>query len=372
MRSENPSEALNILNTVLAEYPNKKDALTARAEAYRLLGENEKALSDYQTILSSNPNDDGILFARAQTHRNMGNYELAINDIQTIIDQGENGDRNNIRYAYLVKGECLLALERFSEAEASLTEAKRLTPHSDAVRIQLARALIFQNKLEEAEIELKEALNLNALSNEANFLMLVTISNRDCSLGQFSTHALWFALQQPGTEHAINVLTNYFSRWEAANKGSSGAIADAFDPSGLAGLGGTAEKSAFEKAYDNIDFGIKMRAGEWLAHPLDSALGSRASEFSFLTPENQRFIVYTKCSLQGITYIENGNLRSTFHNSILNIHKKIAASRYFPAYCMYLLYNFDEQATNWINQNTVETERMLLYVESITQEEFTF
>jgi len=138
------------------EVESKAIALSWRGEAYRLMGLQEKSLSDFNDAISINPNDSWMLVSRSSTYRKMRNYQKSLEDCNRAIEI----DSKDIR-AFTSRGETNLRLKNYNEALQDFNHAIELDP-DDAWSIS-SRGKAYQQmrRYEEAIKDYDLAIKLN-------------------------------------------------------------------------------------------------------------------------------------------------------------------------------------------------------------------
>ncbi len=134
--------------TLDAEYLS---AVLGLADAYRLAGRLDEAAAGYRRLLELDPNDNKAFFHLAQIHATREEYEEALDVLARLEATGE--ERAPARN---LKGQCLLSLGRLDEAEAELRLALEMDAELSDAWYNLA--LVFEERGEgSAAIEAYES-----------------------------------------------------------------------------------------------------------------------------------------------------------------------------------------------------------------------
>jgi tetratricopeptide (TPR) repeat protein/tRNA A-37 threonylcarbamoyl transferase component Bud32 len=133
-----------------------------RADAYRKLGQLEKALEDYDTAIRVGSWDKRQdLQKRADTHRRLGRYEMALADYQAAIDMDPEKDGNGFKRTtgYIRRGDIFLtSLQQPDKAVAEYTKAAELDPEDHGVYESRGNAYLELSQWDEAIADFREAL----------------------------------------------------------------------------------------------------------------------------------------------------------------------------------------------------------------------
>jgi tetratricopeptide (TPR) repeat protein len=137
-----PEAAIAELELAAVAAPRDVTALAALAEIYGLAGKNQAVRADQAVMLLSRADALGmnvpeVLRARAVVAMGAGSYENAKRVADDCIDM----DPENLHCRYY-KGISLLALERWAEAEATLTDVHERAPHVPRFRLALCSAAV--------------------------------------------------------------------------------------------------------------------------------------------------------------------------------------------------------------------------------------
>jgi len=188
---------IEVYNQYLKIHPESEEARFYRAEAYSLLGENDKAINEYTQLIVKNPLNINALLGRAHFYKKSKQYNKAIYDLQTANSLDTNCinckvelselylDMNNYRQAmdianelilknpqsevaYNLRGEIYAMQNRNSEAIKDYNKALAIRPNYKKASINLQRLRQKLNS-ENPEIETFTDLIKKSPNKASNF-----------------------------------------------------------------------------------------------------------------------------------------------------------------------------------------------------------
>ena len=115
VKQEDWDEAIVAYREALSLDPEYKSAILGLADAYRLADRLDEAAAGYRRLLELDPNDNQAFYHLAEIHAAREEYEAALEVLAALEATGEERAP-----AHNLKGECLLSLGRLDEAEAEL------------------------------------------------------------------------------------------------------------------------------------------------------------------------------------------------------------------------------------------------------------
>ena len=151
------------------------DKTIEKAEAYFGQGEYKKALVMYEEMLSANPGNALLLFRTGVMHAMLGNLTQAFHFLNFLKPDTEIVP-DNIKLAYLLGigyAECGMLEDARKCFEASV----QLAPSHVDARLRFARVLFSLKRLDEALVELKEAIRLDPARYDIHTLLANTMQS---------------------------------------------------------------------------------------------------------------------------------------------------------------------------------------------------
>ncbi len=196
-------------------------------------GSYENAIDAFSRALGIEGADDGltadILFYKADAEKKLGDYTAAIDSYTRIIELKDDAAARSLR------GHTYMMQEDYSQAETDLYAAIKLERKNYSDYLSLYEALIAQNKQEDAQEVLNDALSISGSSGEDQFingciyLKLNDLENAraafDASYAKHYTGALagmaQLMMQQDETDQAIAYFEQFFQEADEKTAGSS-------------------------------------------------------------------------------------------------------------------------------------------------------
>ncbi len=134
-------------------------ALTWRGEAYYLMKQYEKALSDFSHAIEQDPNYIEALALRGETYRSMQRYEEALQDLNRAAEDIELNS-NSIGPWLMFRGETYRSMQCYEEALQDLNRAAELDPDMDWSQYQGALTHQALDQPEPAKANLERAIQV--------------------------------------------------------------------------------------------------------------------------------------------------------------------------------------------------------------------
>jgi tetratricopeptide (TPR) repeat protein len=165
---EKPEEALNVLNSVIKEYSDDREARTVRAALLvHSVGKPNEGIREFRALIEKDPNDVALryLFSRAllesgdtggaraqlsevmrmspgfvQARLSLANLELESGQLNQAMQHADAvlaRDPKNLR-AHFIRGSALLGLGNLDQANSVFNDLLRQVPQSTDVRLELA------------------------------------------------------------------------------------------------------------------------------------------------------------------------------------------------------------------------------------------
>jgi len=162
------SQALNLLDKILADQPEDFRARSLRGSVYQRMGNHQAASSDYRRIVDQNPKPDELplfRFRLAETYQSLGKKEEAVREYASILDSHPAPIRplERIVRIHLAAGNHEKALSLCDEYQKKLPKDPELT-------LLKAEVLVHQGKFQVAEGILRTLVQGNPNSDKAFFL----------------------------------------------------------------------------------------------------------------------------------------------------------------------------------------------------------
>jgi tetratricopeptide (TPR) repeat protein len=140
--------------------PSNTAALTARATAYRSLGENDKALADADAVVKQGKVPPQLRLLRANIFRSQGKSDLVVHEAELLVKENPDSD-----YALVAAGKIFSAAGQRDKAIAAIDRALTVHPYA---YIYLNRSLVRSPKDYAARLaDIDEALKLEPGNAEA-------------------------------------------------------------------------------------------------------------------------------------------------------------------------------------------------------------
>ena len=164
--SENKlDEALQRINEVLEVEPNIKEAQLILGIIYIKKKDVEKAIEAFKKALEIDPQYESAIFSLAQAYKEAKKWEEAIAGFNRL---AELDPRHPMPFLHL--GDIYIKQENFDQAITCMRKAIQVQPEPNAIaHSQLGFCYLKKNMLQQAEQELRRALELNPKIYQAHF-----------------------------------------------------------------------------------------------------------------------------------------------------------------------------------------------------------
>lgn len=162
--TEQPSEAIKLLRTLVAQHPDSPDAEFYLANSYAHAKVYREASAAYAKCIALDPENDIARLSLAKALILGGEFEAAVEPTKEFIRRHPDDYEG-----YLVEGRALKWMSKFPEAAEALQRAAQLQPNNYDVRYNLGLVLARLGKAEEAVRELRAAERLGPQMPEPRF-----------------------------------------------------------------------------------------------------------------------------------------------------------------------------------------------------------
>lgn len=149
-------EARSILESIAEQFPPLAPSMT-QLESQLLIeaGKNTDALEVLNSALAQRPSDPDLLYMRSLALENEGKFEAAETDLRTILKSDPNSAQALNALGYMLT----VHTTRYAEAEQMIRAALTQMPNDPAVIDSLGWVLFKQGKMDEARTQLERAWN---------------------------------------------------------------------------------------------------------------------------------------------------------------------------------------------------------------------
>ncbi len=161
----NQKDAIQMLESCVAEVPGDNFARAVLAAAYRQQGDLDRAMAHFQLAREHDDTDPGIHLGVASIHLARREFAEADKQIQKVL-QLQPGNSE----AYLVRGRLAQSQGRVKEALESYERAIEMSPGTSGPPgyISIGQLHFFLGRLEEARDSFEQALEIDALNGPAH------------------------------------------------------------------------------------------------------------------------------------------------------------------------------------------------------------
>ena len=167
------AEAATLLRRALESEPQQYDARFELVTAYRALGDNAHATSQLDLLRDARPSDPRVYYMSAVLATDRDDFESAIRDFNEALRRDPT-----LYNAWQDLGLAYGKLNRWPEALHTFAQlAQRQSGSVDAAYLH-ALSLLNAGRPDEAELEVRRALRLNAGAAEAHTLLGVILASR--------------------------------------------------------------------------------------------------------------------------------------------------------------------------------------------------
>lgn len=176
--------------------PDAPATRVAHGRLLALAGRDAAARAEFERAIELDPQDADAWFGLAALHDQLGDSERAVSACDRVIALRPAEWRG-----HNLRGRALYRAGRFAEAVVSWREAARLSPENTLVASNLGSGLAQLNRLDEAERELRRAIDLLPEARAYNNLgtVLFTMGRHAEAVAAFekatslnATHAMWW------------------------------------------------------------------------------------------------------------------------------------------------------------------------------------
>jgi Flp pilus assembly protein TadD len=189
-------EALMKLGAIYKKNPRDKAAIIYYSSALRANGQAEQAVAVLEDGVIAHPNDVDVLINFAKALTAAGRFEQAL----TIIERAIDPTAPNWN-ALLVKGAILDQQGRNAEARKTYQTALRIAPQQASLRANLGLSYMMTNELEQAEVELRKAVQLPGASSQVRQNLALVVGLQ----GRFDESRKLFAAELPPDQVEANM-----------------------------------------------------------------------------------------------------------------------------------------------------------------------
>jgi WD40 repeat protein/tetratricopeptide (TPR) repeat protein len=163
-------EAITHFDKAIQQEPNDKRLRRNRADCFLGLRQWERAIADFSASLPEWPDDVEVRVARGRCYVELGKWSEAAADFDKVADLDRKKRESDFRKSILAKPDnaihhnnfanWLLKQDRLAEAEVEVREAIKINPMSGNAHFTLGTILCAAGKRTEAETEFAEAIRL--------------------------------------------------------------------------------------------------------------------------------------------------------------------------------------------------------------------
>jgi tetratricopeptide (TPR) repeat protein len=300
------------------------EAIVLEGIEYHGAGDYDKAIEIYRTALELEPNSPMVFYEIAYSYFEKKDYSNAIAYTDKVLEQ--NGA--HMQEAYMVKGSALELIGKFDESNALFEKAIRETGAHHLLYFNLGINYFKAGDMINSEKNILKAIETN-FQHTSSHLILAHIHRELNNPIKSLLAAHFFLFMEPNTfrsEEAYEILNDAMSGNVSRDDEKPNTININFSPN---------EDDPFSTA----------------SLMLSLLEASKSSEKNIGKSETQLFKQNTGSIFKILGELNRENYEGIWWTDYIPFFYEIALSEHLEAYCMYIIYNFDEEAFNWLLEN---------------------
>ncbi len=308
--------------TVFAQNP--VETIVIEGIEYHGAGDYDKAIEIYRTALELEPNSPLVFYEIAYSYFEKKDYDNAIAYADKVLAQ--NGE--HMQAAYMVKGSALELTGKVNESNALFEKAIKETGGHFLLYYNLGINHLKAGDLANSEKNILKALEVN-FTHTSSHLALANIHRQLNNPVKALLSAHFFLLLEPNTnrsEEAYDILIDAMSGNVSHDLDKPNTININFSPN---------EDDPFSSA----------------SLMLSLLEASKSSEKNSGKSKIQLFTENTGSIFKILGELNRDAYDDIWWTEYIPFFYELALSEHLEAYCMYIIYSFDEDAFNWLVEN---------------------
>jgi tetratricopeptide (TPR) repeat protein len=312
------------LTCLVINAQNPVETIVMEGIEYHGEGDYDKAIETYRKALELEPNSPLVFYEIAYSYFEKKDYENAIAYADKVLVQ--NGE--HMQAAYMVKGSALELTGRHKESNALFEKAIRETGEHHLLYFNLGINYFRADDMINSEKNILKALETN-FHHTSSHLTLANIHRQLNNPTKALLASHFFLFLEPNTfrsEEAYEILTGAMSGNVSHDDDKPNTVNINFTPN---------ENDPFSTA----------------SLMLSLLEASKSSEKNVGKSEAQLFTENTGSIFKILGELNRENYEDIWWSYYIPFFYEIALSDHLEAYCMYIIYNFDDDAFNWLTEN---------------------
>lgn len=299
-------------------------------------GDYDKAIEIYRTALELEPNSPLVYYEIAYSYFEKKDYNNAIAYTDKVLEQ----KGAHMQEAYMVKGSAMELIGKFDESNALFEKAIRETGAHHLLYYNLGINYFKAGDMINSEKNVLKALETN-FQHTSSHLLLANIHHQLNNPIKSLLAAHFFLFLEPNTfrsEEAYGILTDAMS--------------------------GNVSRDDDKPNTININFTPKEDDPFSTASLMLSLLeASKSTEKNAGKSETQLFTENTGSIFKILGELNRNSYDDIWWSEYIPFFYEIALSEHLEAYCMYIIYNFDDDAFNWLVENEGKLDALALWLD---------
>ncbi len=312
------------LASLLIQSQNQVEAIVLEGIEYHDAGDYDKAIEIYETALELDPNSPLVLYEIAYSYFKKQDYDNAISYADRVLQQNDE----HLLAAYLVKGSSLDLKGQIEASNEVFEKGIRETGEHYLFYYNMGFNYFKAGDLTNSEKNILKALE-NNFQHSTSHLVLAKIHSYLNNPVKVLLASHFFLFLEPATFRSEEA-------YEFLKKAMSGNVS----------------RNDEKPNTINIDFTPRDDDPFSTATLMLSLLeASKFNEQNILKSNTQLFIENTKSifNILGDPTLEKDE--TIWFSEYIPFFREIAMSEHLETYCMYILHNFDEEASKWLLEN---------------------